>query len=607
MLNPMMRVRRFAFALFFLLLCGGICQAETVVDAAWLKLLMYQKSGNGYVSVIENEDFFLAADGRINPQAELNVAAQTLGREGDKLKCTFPARFMYLQQRGLVQGSLADCEEYQKFLQDVQPEAVTLLFTNAYMNNPSSLFGHTLFRIDTKRKGTQLLAHGVNFGADTGDESGVLYALKGLWGGYYGAFAVKPYYDVINLYNNIENRDIWEYRLKLTDEELALFVAYVWEIRQAKIRYYFASKNCSYVLLLVLEAVRPSLNLSERFHWYTLPLDTLKAIQKEPHLIAETAYRPSRQSKIKYRLAQMNGVQKQALKKLLRQEKTENNLSNKEQAEVLETAYQYVQYRYVDGELPLKEYRQQSFSLLRERSKTATSQQYFDELKDGENPILAHEASLVSVSVGAERGKVFEELGFRPLYTSLLEDDFGLLKGAEISLFETKLRHLDGKNAVVLEEFKGLGIKSLSENDMLFSPWSYDLNVGVKRLFEAKKGDDVTLADVELGVGKSYALSPQLTAYAFLIPEVFYGGALKENVAAGTGGKVGIYYTQEKIRLIAEARQDFISATGLSGQTYSLQAGYGLGRNVMLYGQYELKESDYHHNEELSLGVKLGF
>jgi hypothetical protein len=98
-----------------------------------------------------------------------------------------------------------------------------------------------------------------------------------------------------------------------------------------------------------------------------------------------------------------------------------------------------------------------------------------------------------------------------------------------------------------------------------------------------------------------------LTAYAFLIPEVFYGGALKENVAAGTGGKVGIYYTQEKIRLIAEARKDFISATGLSGQTYSLQAGYGLGRNVMLYGQYELKESDYHHNEELSLGVKLGF
>ena len=75
-----------------------------------------------------------------------------------------------------------------------RPKAVTMLFTNAYMSNPSSLFGHTLFRIDTKRKGTQLLAHGANFGADTGDETGVLYALKGLWGGYYGTFGIKPYY-----------------------------------------------------------------------------------------------------------------------------------------------------------------------------------------------------------------------------------------------------------------------------------------------------------------------------------------------------------------------------------------------------------------------------
>ena len=32
-----------------------------------------------------------------------------------------------------------------------------------------------------------------------------------------------------------------------------LFTAHMWEMQRAKIRYYFASRNCSYVLLLMLE------------------------------------------------------------------------------------------------------------------------------------------------------------------------------------------------------------------------------------------------------------------------------------------------------------------------------------------------------------------
>ena len=112
----------------------------------------------------------------------------------------------------------------------MSPSGVTILFTDAYMNNPSSLFGHTLFRIDTSRKGTQLLAHGVNYGAVTGEENGVLFAVLGLTGGYMGSFTVKPYYDVINTYNNIENRDIWEMNLDLSPEELNMFVAHLWEI-----------------------------------------------------------------------------------------------------------------------------------------------------------------------------------------------------------------------------------------------------------------------------------------------------------------------------------------------------------------------------------------
>jgi hypothetical protein len=48
----------------------------------------------------------------------------------------------------------------------------------------------------------------------------------GLTGGYYGGFTTKPYYDIINTYNNIENRDIWEFNLNFTPKSLI----FLWRI-----------------------------------------------------------------------------------------------------------------------------------------------------------------------------------------------------------------------------------------------------------------------------------------------------------------------------------------------------------------------------------------
>ena len=89
----------------------------------------------------------------------------------------------------------------------------------------------------------------------------------------------------------------------------------------------------------------------------------------------------------------MNSRQYDAFIDIIRRDKTDlSALDEEEKADVLETAYQYVQYRYVDGDLELADYRKKSLALLRERSKIANQRQYFDELKEGENPVLAHKA-----------------------------------------------------------------------------------------------------------------------------------------------------------------------------------------------------------------------
>ena len=594
----------FKYFILVMFIALGELRASDDLSPQWLKMLYYDKDGAGFVSIVENEDFFIAKDGRYNPKLEYDETIKEL-RENKLKKCEMPARFLYLKKEGKLEGDLNECDEYNKFVEDLKPKALTLIFTNAYMGNPSSLFGHTLFRIDTKRKGTQLLAHGANFGADTGEDTGVTFALKGLVGGYFGAFSVNPYYDVINLYNNIENRDIWEYELNLSDEELEMFVAHIWEIRNAKIRYYFVSQNCSYVLIRVLEAIKKDINIADKFKGHTVPLSLLKELNKVEGLIRNTNYRPSRMSKLKYREAQMNDEQKKAFVRIIKKDEFEvDSLKEEEKADVFETAYQYVQYRYVERELELKDYRKKSFKLLKERSKIKNQKLYFEELKEGENPIYAHKQREFSLGLGERSESEFLEIGFKPLYNSLLSDSYGLLKGAEINLFDTKIRYYEKENKIKLQSFDLLKIRSLVVDDVMFSPYSYDIKVGYEQKREANKDEGAFV--LRVGAGKSYRLFENGVFYVLSQPNLAYSGGLSENGYVGFGIKGGFYYNKDRLRIDANVLQNYTTSNKQNGQTYEVGVGYGLTRNVMLYGKYERYSIDK-NSDEFMFGVKLNW
>ena len=218
----------------FFFLCSFLISFSAVAsvpadDIQWRALLHYQKQFIGAdESTIDSEDFFLSPVGKYNAEAELAATIRLFEDSHDnEKKCLFPARYQWLKKKGLIHQTFPECKEWKSFYHDIRPAGATFLFTNAYMNTPASLFGHTLLRIDTARKGTQLLAHGANYGAFTGEQSGFLFAVYGLTGGYYGSFTVKPYYEIITQYNNIEHRDIWEINLNFSDEELEMLMAHL--------------------------------------------------------------------------------------------------------------------------------------------------------------------------------------------------------------------------------------------------------------------------------------------------------------------------------------------------------------------------------------------
>ncbi len=577
------------------------------VSDEWLAVVHYQKKIAGYKSTIDTSDFFLSPCGKTNPRCELEATIALFASNDDKTKCNFPSRYKLLKKHGIVDYPFPKCDELEQFYADLQPSGITLLFTDAYMNNPSSLFGHTLIRIDTARKGTQLLAHGANYGAFTGEENGALFAIRGLTGGYFGGFTVKPYYDIINTYNNIENRDIWEFSLNLSDEEMDMFVAHLWEIGHAQSRYFFFTRNCSYMLMEMFDAVRPSLKLAQDFPLQAIPLDTLKAVVAKPDFVKSIKYRPSRQNKIRHRIEHMNDEQKEYFY---------NTVENKDyvfadiheniRAAVLETTYQYIQYQYVAKKLELKDYRAQSFRALLGIN-SAKNKDNLPELTEGKNPTQSHDSMRTEVLFGSRNGDAFQEISYRPAYHSVTDNDYGFLKGAEINFLDFSARHYDRTDKYVLQKINLLGIKSYSPIDALFAPISFQIGADIKREENPVSRKEGYAFNFVGGVGATFAATKNVWFYAMNRAHLAYGGFLPHNQYAGIEFAVGSLIDIAKLKILAEAQKSFATSHYGAKTIYSIESAYPLSRNLAVSAKYS-----YEHNygadfEEFSVGFRIYF
>jgi len=188
-----------------------------------------------------------------------------------------------------------DCAELKTWQQVINPKGVTLVFPTAFMNSPSSMFGHTLLRIDAKdqTRSKELIAFAVNFAAEPDDsDNAAMYALKGLVGSYPGKFSLMPYYKKVREYNDLESRDIWEYKLNLTEQQVERVLLHLWELQRATFDYFFIDENCSYQLLGLLQLAKDDLNLTSQFNMQAIPSDTVAAL-RDNNLLQAPNYRPA--------------------------------------------------------------------------------------------------------------------------------------------------------------------------------------------------------------------------------------------------------------------------------------------------------------------------
>jgi hypothetical protein len=397
--------------------------------------------------------------GRTNPDAELNATIDAVATSTETA-CRFPARVQWLYEQGAISQSIANmpCDRYEEWKKKLAPNSVWLVFASYYLNNPASMYGHTFLRLG---RGTYedmpLLDYTANFAAATASKNGLVFAAKGLLGGYPGTFSTHPYYMKVQQYNNLESRDLWEYKLNLTPDETDRLVRHLWELGPTSISYYFLNKNCSYQLLPLLEVARPSLEMSHSFQFRAIPLDTLRIVLAQENLIGDIKYRPSHLTQMLARRDRLTINERRMARSLRVDAQTPRP--------ILESAYDF--WRFKNGfkrDMPesAREEERRLLLLLRESSGTVTSE---TNIPRPVPPESAHGTGRIGVGFGADRYTTFQEFSIRPALHDIEEDPTGYVKGSELEMFSVKGRYNNDRGKAYLENFTFIDIVSLTPHD----------------------------------------------------------------------------------------------------------------------------------------------
>lgn len=601
----------------------------------WLHLLHYRShSLLGHMeSENDTDSFFVDKKGKTDPLAELKSEIHLFSlleqADNESLQCQFPARYQWLKQYfpNWVDQS---CSELNEWKTDINAHYITLIFPASYLNSPSSMYGHTLIRLDRKDESkSKLLSYSVNFAAnaDTTDNE-LVFSYKGLAGGYPGVVSVLPYYAKVNEYSHLEHRDVWEYRLNLTPSEVDQFVNHIWETKETEFDYFFMDENCSYRLLGLLDASSERIDVAKDFSLAAVPIDTIRSLI-ETERVEHVDYRPSSGVVLNQQQAQLNGVQKRLARDIALNPKLINDndfqqLSELEQAQVLEVSISYLRYLVVKKKERSLENRQHSLVLLSARSKIPV-QNVFEPIKEPKiRDDEGHLTSRLNLYLGQQNDDDFVDLGFRIVYHELMDLPDGFIRGGQIEMGSLTLRafneteqNADGSEnenlKLQLQKFSVINILSLGSRDYFQQPISWGVNAGFDRFL--LEGSDL-FAHLDVAGGYSYdVLFNQKDlgqVYGLLEARLKVSGQFEEDYQVSTGAKLGWLYQGSQWQINTSASYlPSVLGEEFDYSDVSVSLGSKISRNVQirLEAQRQLlsNDGDYFDGDRVKLGLNWYF
>ncbi len=536
------------FILLLSLLCPlGAWAGEfstLAASGAWLRLLHYEADRStlsGFRSAIHSPEFFLAENGPIQPEAELQASLAAmleplLDNADQHAKCRFPARLIWLRQQFPdKREQLAEiaCPGFAEWGDPGNVESLSLVFANGYLGNPASYYGHTFLKFNHRKsaKRSRLLDLTVNYGAIIdGHDDPVSYIVKGVTGGYDGGFSQIEYYFHDSTYGENELRDLWEYRLDLPKEALRLIVAHAWEVMKKRYVYFFFRHNCSYRVAELLEVVEGLAIIPQNTPWL-IPQALVQQVATTSlnghPLVAETHFHPSRQTRLYAKYSALNGEGKSLVNQIVGQNMAPSDLVDRDlplaqKQSVLDALLDYYQFNLERGkkEGSYKSSPEYEAALAVRLQLPPGSSESASPAST--SPDRGRAPSWVQLSVSHSRlyGNA-ALLRIRPAYYDMLDAGSSQVKNGALSMGDLQLKIDDERLSV--RKFDLLSINSMNPaltglpGDRGFG-WKFKVGAEQERI--SCESCLVTRAQGDVGIGR------QLDAKMFA--SIHVGGALQQ-------------------------------------------------------------------------------
>jgi hypothetical protein len=389
-------------------------------------------------------------------------------------------------------------------------------------------------------------------------------------------------------YNNLENRDTWEYPLRLTRAEIDLLVAHAWELNKMSFPYYFLKKNCAYYLLSILEVVKPELELVKNFRGWTIPVDTIRILQKH-NLLGAPTLRPSRRSEILAFTNDLPGSEIGVVKSLALKGSDADYVElrkfpREHRAQLLEAAYEYALYRKKAAEAD---------RILSERAALPDSA-FSPRYQDKSPPEAGHPTSLLAGGLGFARDQMQNKFGIGELrYRGAFHDRYNRDEGYEAhsTLIMGDFRARLERGNVFLNHFDLLRIESLTSLSRLYSKPSWNFYLGGRttavraceswKCFYGAMGGGIglafdiakpitlaALAEIEWGLGSiwnhshRFAIGPGLSAelkmqrdWKLILSYMYTKGVWGDVIGAHQGDAALIYSISPRAEWVLKGEQ----------------------------------------------------
>ncbi len=519
-------------------------------DITWQRLMYANKN---HKSDVTYSGYFISENGKNNLKEEMKADISALfmpAQDNQSIRCKFPARSQWLMQKvGIQENELPQvkCSEFENWIGQIKPHKATLIYATDFMGNPSSMFGHTLLRLDPKdQQQLNLVSYAVNYAATVAGNDNWSYAWKGLTGQYPGEYSLMPYYRKVKEYGDFESRDLWEYELNLTPEETRFLVAHIWEMQHVSFPYYFVSDNCAYRLLGLVDLVKPKSNLQEKFTHASIPMETIKSMQQQG-LTKAPVYRPALETQLLAQAHQHGAslakvAHQIALMPIQQSSQILKSFNEQDQAKILEMAYDDLYLQFTSRQIEESIAQPQLRQLLALRSQIDLDKQRQEPKRPTKEPTQGHNARNISVKAGEVQGDKFLELGHRQAYHDLIDPQGGYRAGTQLLFLNGSAQWRD--DHLKLENLDLLEVNSYNPIQPFKTPLSWGFNLGWRQeaihdgTFSEEKQHGV--ANFNAQVGYSFAdYERKNICYGQLQTYVQAGSNLDKGWRVGVGPTLG--------------------------------------------------------------------